>query len=159
MASDRYDNDDTAGVIAPPPLIYLAWLVVGLALNVLWPAGLGVDGGRYAVGAVLFALGGAVAAFSIRQLRNAGTNFETHKPTTAVVTGGPYRFSRNPIYVALTLAYAGIAVAVDSLWVLALLVPAVVVMRYGVIAREERYLERRFGAEYRRYRATVRRWL
>ncbi len=158
MATERNDRDNP-GVIAPPPLIYLGFLVLGLALDYLWPAGVAPDGVRYPSGIALFVLGGAIFAFALRQLRKAGTSVETRKPTTAIVTGGPFRFSRNPIYVALSLVYAGIGFAVDSAWVLALLAPALIVMRYGVVSREERYLERKFGEAYLRYKASVRRWV
>ena len=77
----------------------------------------------------------------------------------ALVTGGIYRHTRNPLYVALALVYAGIAVAADSLWALMFLAPCLGVIRYGVIAREEAYLERKFGEEYRRFKSAVRRWL
>jgi protein-S-isoprenylcysteine O-methyltransferase Ste14 len=83
----------------------------------------------------------------------------TWMPTTALVTGGPYRISRNPIYLALTLVYLGLALAWGSLWPVVLLAPLLIVMRYGVIGREERYLEARFGDAYRAYRAAVRRWI
>ena len=112
-----------------------------------------------AAGAALFAIGGVIAGTAIRQFRRAGTDFKTHRPSTAIVTGGLYRHSRNPIYIALALAYAGIAVAADGLWAMALLVPTLVVVHHGVIAREERYLEGKFGDEYLRYKASVRRWL
>ena len=158
MAGERNQRDNP-GVIAPPPLIYLGFLVIGLLLDYVWPAGVAPDGVRYPSGIALFALGGAIFAFALRQLRKAGTSLEPRKPTTAVVTGGPYRLSRNPIYVALSLAYLGLAVAADSPWAAALLVPALAVMHYGVIAREERYLEGKFGDEYLRYKASVRRWL
>jgi protein-S-isoprenylcysteine O-methyltransferase Ste14 len=75
------------------------------------------------------------------------------------VTDGPFRYTRNPIYVALTLFYLGIGVVLNALWVLLLIVPLIVVMQLGVITREERYLERKFGDEYLRYKARVRRWL
>jgi protein-S-isoprenylcysteine O-methyltransferase Ste14 len=75
-----------------------------------------------------------------------------------VVSGGPYSHSRNTIYVAMVLIYAGIGVAVDGPWILGLLVPLVAVMRYGVIAAEERYMEAKFGDAYRRYKDSVRRW-
>ena len=150
---------DNPGVVAPPPVIYLGFLVLGGALEYLWPIGLAPAGVRLPVGAVLFVLGGAIAVTAIRQFRRAGTNFKTHEPSTAIVTGGLYRHSRNPIYIALSLAYLGIAVAADSPWAVALLVPTLVVVRHGVIAREERYLEGKFGDEYRRYKASVRRWL
>lgn len=91
--------------------------------------------------------------------RSARTSFDVRKPTTVLITDGPFRFSRNPGYLALSLLYAGIAVIADSLWVLALLAPALFVMHYGVIAREELYLERKFGSQYLEYKARVRRWL
>jgi protein-S-isoprenylcysteine O-methyltransferase Ste14 len=81
------------------------------------------------------------------------------KPTTALVTEGPFRYSRNPIYVALTLLYVGVALLINALWILLLVVPAVLVLRYGVIAREEAYLTRKFGDAYRQYTTQVRRWL
>ena len=92
-------------------------------------------------------------------MRRAGTSERTSVPTTALVTTGPFRFSRNPLYVALTLAYLGIAVAAQSLWALALLIVVLIVMQQGVIGREERYLERPFGADYLRYKERVRRWI
>ncbi len=72
---------------------------------------------------------------------------------------GPYRFTRNPIYLGMTIIFTGIAIAADSIWVLALLVPVLVIMNIGVIMREERYLEGKFGEDYRQYKASVRRWL
>ena len=150
---------DNPGVIAIPPLIYLGFLVLGGALDYTWPVGLGAGAVGVLAGAALFALGGAIAFTAIRQFRRAGTNFKTHEPSTAIVTGGLYRHSRNPMYIALGLAYAGIAVAADGLWALALLAPTLVVVHHGVIAREERYLEGKFGDEYLRYKASVRRWL
>jgi protein-S-isoprenylcysteine O-methyltransferase Ste14 len=99
-----------------------------------------------------------VAAAVLRFLR-AGTNIPVNRPTIALVTDGLYRFSRNPIYVALTTSYLGIAIAADSLWTAALVVPVLVVMRVGVIAREEAYLARKFPDAYPAYKARVRRWL
>jgi len=84
---------------------------------------------------------------------------QTSEPTTTIVDTGPYRFTRNPIYLAMLLGLIGLAIALNSLWLLLTLVPFVLVIRYGVVAREEAYLERKFGEDYRRYRARVRRWL
>ncbi len=98
-------------------------------------------------------------ATAIRQFRAAGTNVETWRPTEAIVTRGVYARTRNPIYLAMLAIYTGIALGVDSAWLLALVIPLALVLRYGVIAREERYLEAKFGEPYRAYRATVRRWL
>ena len=153
------DPQDRPGVIAPPPLIYLAFLAAGLGLGYAWPAPLVDDAARYPLGGALAALGVALAVVALLRFRHAGTNVRTEKPATALVTEGPYRYSRNPIYVALTLIYCGIGVAADSGWVLGLAVPLLAVMRYGVVAAEERYLEATFGEAYRHYKGRVRRWL
>ncbi|MDP6404052.1 MAG: isoprenylcysteine carboxylmethyltransferase family protein [Alphaproteobacteria bacterium] len=107
----------------------------------------------------LLAMGLLIVVLALPKFRRAATPVRPDRPSTALISGGPYRFSRNPLYVALTLAYLGLAVALDSLWVLALLVPVLATMQVGVVAREERYLEAKFGDEYRAYKQTVRRWL
>ena len=89
----------------------------------------------------------------------AGSNVPTNLPTTTIVDAGPYRFTRNPIYLGMVLGLIGLAIAINSLWLLMMLVPFALVIRYGVITREEAYLERKFGDVYRRYCARVRRWL
>lgn len=150
---------DAPGVIAPPPLIYGGFLALGAALEWLWPTDLLPAPLRLGAGgaAILAAL--AIAAWAIGQFRRAGTNLDVRKPVTALVISGPFRYSRNPIYLALTLLYLGIGVAADSAWVLALVVPALLVMQLGVVRREERYLSRKFGQKYLTYMGAVRRWL
>lgn len=161
--SEDSRGTDVAGVIAPPPLIFLGFLVLGLVFGHFWPlavVGSGVPAAvRVGVGVAVavVSLGMGVAGF--RQLRNAGTNVRPDRPTTALVIKGVYRYSRNPLYTSMAFLYAGIAVAADSLWALAFLVPALIVVRYGVIAREEAYLERKFGDDYRHFAAAVRRWI
>ena len=152
-------NNDHPGVIALPPLIYLAFLLTGLALDYLWPVAVLPDRVQYTAGFAIMALGGVIVAFTLPQYRKARTNFSPFKPTTAVIVGGPHQFSRNPAYLSLSLLYTGIGIAGDNLWMLGLLVPTLVVMHYGVISREEQYLESKFGEEYLRYKASVRRWL
>ena len=100
-----------------------------------------------------------IMPFVLLRFKEAKTNFDLRKPTTRIITTGPYRFSRNPSYVSLTMLYLGIAIAADSVWVLAGLIPTLVVMHYGVILREEEYLEAKFGEEYLRYKRSVPRWL
>ena len=152
---------DNPGVIVPPPLIFVAFLGVGLAFDFFV---LRVATGFPVVGRSVIAAVLAVAALllgfgALFRFRRAGTNPEPWRPTTAIVTSGVYRFTRNPMYVGMALLYAAIAVAADSVVALILLVPLMAVIRYGVIAREERYLAAKFGDEYRRYQASVRRWL
>lgn len=158
LATDGRGGDHPH-VVALPPLIYLVALVAGIGLDVVWPTSIGSLPIRLTVAAVLIVVAVAVLASALRRFSSAGTPVEVYRPTTALVTGGPYRYSRNPIYLALTLGSAGVAIAANSLWALLLLIPALLVMQFGVIAREERYLEQKFGEEYLRYKASVRRWL
>ena len=153
------DQPDKPGVVTLPPLIYLAFFALGLVLDQFWPLALLTDVLQYVLGSAAVALSMGMAIWTIRHFRRAGTAFDVRRPTSALITDGPFRFSRNPGYLALTFLYAGLAIVIDNLWVVALLVPTLVVMHYGVITREERYLERKFGEEYLGYRASVRRWL
>jgi protein-S-isoprenylcysteine O-methyltransferase Ste14 len=151
---------DRPGVIAQPPFIFLSFLAAGFALDWWRPVAMIADTRvQYVVGGLLIVVGFVIVAAAFRRFKRAGTNVPTPLPATALVTDGVYRHSRNPIYTAMSLVYGGIAIAADSAWVLGLLVPLLVVMRYGVIAREEVYLEAKFGDAYRDYRAKVRRWL
>ncbi len=156
MTSDEHDS---AGVIARPPYIYLGFLALGFVIDFVWPVTIFANGARYPAAFVLVAAGVIIIALGLREFRKADTSVETGKPATAIVASGPFRFSRNPLYLALALFHAGIAIAAGNVWALAMLAPALVVIRYGVIAREERYLERKFGEEYLAYKASVRRWL
>jgi protein-S-isoprenylcysteine O-methyltransferase Ste14 len=157
MASDN----DHPGVIAPPPLIFAAFLGLGLGLDFLAfrvPAGLPAPA-RYGFAALLAVAALALGLGALFRFRRAGTHAEPWRPTTAIVTDGVYRLTRNPMYLGMTLLYAAVAVAADSGVALILIVPLLIVIRYGVIAREERYLIAKFGDEYRRYQSSVRRWL
>ena len=150
---------DTAGVIAPPPLIYLSGLAVGFGLEALLPGGSLPAAVRWGGGGVLVLAGAALLASFNTAFTRKGTAVEPWKPTTAIVTTGPYRLTRNPAYLGMTLVYIGIAVLANALWVLVPLPVVLVVIDRGVIAREERYLERKFGREYIEYKACVRRWM
>jgi protein-S-isoprenylcysteine O-methyltransferase Ste14 len=153
-------NADTAGVVAPPPLLFLGALAVGAAvdfglvrISTGLPARL-----RLGAGAVLAGAAVGLAMAALWRFRTAGTAAEPWRPSTALVTDGVYRFTRNPMYLAMALLYLGITLAMDSGVALILLAPLLALVQAGVIRREERYLERNFGDDYRRYRATVRRW-
>lgn len=154
-------TSDTPGVVAPPPLLFLGVLAVGLALDfVLLRVPTGLPGFlRLAAGAALLVAAGAFIAGALGRFRRAGTRAEPWRPSTALVTDGVYRFTRNPMYLAMALLYLGSALALDSVVALILLPPLLTLVQVGVIAREERYLEGKFGEDYRRYRASVRRWV
>ena len=103
--------------------------------------------------------GGALARGFFRALTGAGTTVSPYSESTALVTSGPYRISRNPGYLGMALGYGGTALLAGALWPFATLIPTLTLIEYGVIRREEPYLERTFGDEYRDYRARTRRWL
>ena len=153
------NQQDTAGVIARPPLLYLVTFAVGLGLSILAPAPILPRGRGIVFGVLLIVIAVSLSVWGVREMRRAGTSESTSTPATALVTTGPFRFSRNPLYTSLTLCYVGIALAARSLWSLLLLPVVLVIMHWGVIFREECYLERRFGEDYVRYKARVRRWL
>ncbi|HSM19382.1 MAG TPA: isoprenylcysteine carboxylmethyltransferase family protein [Hyphomicrobiales bacterium] len=150
---------DTAGVLLPPPVIFLAGLAIGLAAEWLWPAPLLPQTLQYAVGISLMALSAVIAALGFREFFRHRTPVEPYKPTESIITSGPFRYSRNPLYLSLTLLYAGTAFAVDGVWIAVLLVPVLILLHDGVILREEAYLERKFPDVYPAYKARVRRWL
>jgi protein-S-isoprenylcysteine O-methyltransferase Ste14 len=154
------DATDTANVIVRPPIAWAVAVLAGLALNWLMPLPL-VPGWVPAawLGAMVFVLAQAMFAWAIATVTRAGSNVPTNRPTTTIVDSGPYRFTRNPIYLAMALGLIGLAIAFDSPWLLLTLALFALVIRYGVVAREEAYLERKFGDAYRRYRARVRRFL
>ncbi len=152
-------SQDNPGVIAQPPYIFLGFLGLGLGLDAVWPFGLGLAGAEVQAGIAMVCLGLGMVALALRQFAAAGTSYQTRDPARVLLTHGLYRHSRNPVYLGLIGVYAGIGLALDIPWILGLGVPAVVLVRYGVIAREERYLEAKFGEGYGRYRAAVRRWI
>ncbi|HEY3038099.1 MAG TPA: isoprenylcysteine carboxylmethyltransferase family protein [Pyrinomonadaceae bacterium] len=167
MASDdRSDKVETSMVpevanlgIMRPPFVYLGAIALGLLMHFAWPV-------RLVSRAVSMPLGGAVVLvavalflYAVRTFRTAGTPIPGNRPTTTIVRTGPYRYSRNPIYLTFSLLQFGVAFWVNSLWLLVTLIPAVALMSFVVIPREEQYLETRFPSDYLPYKASVRRWL
>lgn len=142
-----------------PPVVYLASIALGLAVHYAWPLQVVPPAVSRPAGALLIILAIGLFITAVRTFRAAGTPVPGNRPTTTIVRTGPYRFSRNPIYLAFSLFHLGLAIWVNSLGLLMTLIPAIAVMALVVIPREERYLEARFPSEYASYRAGVRRWL
>lgn len=152
---------DTAGVIAPPPLVFGVPLVLGLVAH---GQGLGLDiegdwPGRAFGGAILCVFGAALIVLAVLRFRAAKTPPEPWKETTAFVREGVYRLTRNPMYLGMASIYLGITVIAGCLVLAALFVPAFIAIHYGAILREETYLTRKFGDAYLSYKASTRRWL
>jgi protein-S-isoprenylcysteine O-methyltransferase Ste14 len=102
---------------------------------------------------------GVLAQWGARTMRRAGTNVLPNKPSLAIVTDGPFRFTRNPLYLTNAIFYVGLTFIFNTVWPLLLLVPMLFVVDWGIIRREERYLEAKFGGDYLAYKVRVRRWL
>jgi protein-S-isoprenylcysteine O-methyltransferase Ste14 len=143
----------------PPPFIYLVGLGIGWLLDAWYPLGRIPDTARWVLGGTLGVAGLGIMLSALRLMRRAGTAINPTKPTTRLVLAGPFRFTRNPLYLSLLLIYGAIAVLTNGIWGLVLLPAVIVTLQRVVISKEEAYLERRFGEEYRSYRARVRRWI
>jgi len=153
------NNLDHADVRIPPPLIYVAGFVLGLALERFLPV-LVLPKIPSRVAAVLcIAVGVTIAVWSVGLFHRERTSFVPIKPTTTLVIYGPYRFTRNPMYLGLVCVYLGIALWFGIFWALILLPAVMALIQRYVIIREEQYLERKFGGEYLKYKADVRRWI
>jgi protein-S-isoprenylcysteine O-methyltransferase Ste14 len=153
------ETTETAGIRFPPPLAYLAGLLAGAVLELAFP----IDGPPTAVRIAVAAAGVAASLYlglgATGRFQRAGTAVIPFSPTTALVTSGPYRITRNPMYVAMAFLYVAIAVGFGLIWALAVLPLVLVVIDRLVIAKEEPYLERLFGQQYLDYKRRVRRWL
>jgi len=156
------ETRDTAGIIAPPPLIALAALLLGLALDWLMPAFLltvllTLDV-RIVLGVLLAAAGCALAIAGRNTFVRNGTQVNPYRASSALVVSGVYDYVRNPMYVGLAFLVSGLGIGFASDWTLVMLVPAAAVIHFGVVKREERYLEAKFGEACRQYKARVPRY-
>jgi protein-S-isoprenylcysteine O-methyltransferase Ste14 len=153
------DERDNPGIRVPPPLIYVVPLLLGLLLDKRRHLPFLPRGVARWLGVSLLGAGALLNAWFLLTIRKTDVPIRTDRPVPRLTTGGPFRYSRNPSYLALAMIYAGIASLRDSLWAMLLLAPVLRVMRREVIGREERYLERAFGEEYLAYKGRVRRWI
>lgn len=158
MSSDEREVD-VPGVLVFPPVLLGGAMVLGFALDWLRPTPLLPAATARTLGVALFALSAALGGYALRTLVRAGTNVSPEEPTLALVTDGPYRWTRNPIYVAGLGVCLATAFLVNGVAPLLLLVPAAALLHWGVVLREERYLAAKFGEAYRAYRSRVRRWI
>lgn len=147
-------------LIAPPPVMYIVAYISGCVIHILLPAKIFVTSYIHVVaGLLLFLVGIGLARWSFMTMRRNGTTGNPRQPSTALVTTGPFRISRNPVYLAMTGLYIGLSFIQNSVWPLLFLVPLLLMMEWGVIRREEKYLAAVFGEAYDAYRQRVRRWI
>ena len=167
MATDNeheLDNDrlpDHAGVAFHPPLMLGILLAGGFGLRTLVPMPIPLLGEGIASigGPTIVVVALVLAIWAARTIRAGGASIPTNEPTDVIVSAGPYRFSRNPIYLAMVMLLIGVGVWANTLWLAAMAVVDAALLSWGVISREEAYLRRKFGAEYSAYTERVRRWL
>ena len=150
--------EDNADVIGRPPAVALAALGTGAVLHLIIPVEIVPGVPTWVLGIPLAAFSLALFLLSIREFSRHGTPVRGTEPVVTIVSSGPYRFSRNPIYLSFVLLQLAIALTANSAWILLMVLPTLLYLSFGVIAREESYLRRKFGDEYVRYTASVRRW-
>ena len=150
---------DSPGVVAPPPLIYGVPLAAGLYMNRADPFPIIPEQYARWIGVALLAVAVVMGVSAFAQFWRKHTAVMPYRPTTAIIQSGPFRITRNPLYLSLAIGYIGIAMLMNAAWPLLLLPLVLLVMHRGVILREERYLEQKFGDEYNSYKMRVRRWL
>ena len=150
--------EDHADVVGRPPAVALAALAVGVVLHLVVPVEIAPGLATWVLGIPVAIVSLALFLLSVREFSRHGTPVRGTEPVTTIVATGPYRFSRNPIYLSFVLLQLGIALTVNSVWILLMVIPTLLYLSFGVIAREESYLARKFGDEYRGYRNSVRRW-
>jgi protein-S-isoprenylcysteine O-methyltransferase Ste14 len=154
------DKKDSPGVIAPPPLIFLSGLISGGIVHWFFPVYIFPPLFVVKIAGALLIVGGLGIILDVHlKMKRARTNIEPWKPTTKIISDGIYAYSRNPVYVAMLLIYLGAVFVFNSFWFLPFLILVLLVMHYGVIIREESYLEGKFGEEYRQYKKRIRRWI
>lgn len=152
-------KEDNPGVIAPPPLIFLCFLILGYLLNRYYPLAVLEGPLSTIISAIFFVYAGLTAGLAFFYMVKSGTNVDVRKPTNAIVTVSVFSYTRNPMYISMVILLIAFSLLLNALWI-ALLIPLFMfVMQKGVIEREEAYLENKFGSEYLQYKNRVRRWI
>src|SRR4051812_29927348 len=159
MPGEPLPVKDNPGLPIPPPLLFVLPILAAIPLERFYPTMLAAGAVRWISGGLFVGLGMALDIAGFVTQRRAGTSPIPIRPTTRIVSDGVYRYTRNPMYVGFALCTLGIAILCDSLWMVAVVPIGLVLTNVLIVTREERYLERKFGDEYREYQRQVRRWL
>lgn len=156
------DPSDSPGVIMFPPALWAATVLLGLVMHYFWRWHIMATVPAWclaSLGALMIVLGGSLAIWGRNTMVRGGTNVLPSRPALAIITAGPFRFTRNPLYLGNLLVYVGLTLIFNSAELLALFLPMYLLLHWGIVRREERYLEGKFGAAYLAYKASVRRWI
>lgn len=143
----------------PAPIYYGLALALGFALNTIWDIGVLPVPWGFVMGIVLIVISILITLPVLLQFKRQKTTFDSRRVPTSLIMEGPFRYSRNPSYVALTLLYLGLVLVLNSFWLILLLLPVLIMVDRKIICSEEKYLTQKFGDDYRQYQSSVRRWL
>ena len=157
--SSRDAPPDHAGVAFHPPILLVAFLILGFVLRAIVPLSFAPEQSVALIGPIIVVMSFVMFFWAITTMRRSGGSIPTGEPTDTIVHSGPYRYSRNPIYVSMVGLLLGVGVWGNTLWLIGLAVLAAYLLWWGVISREDDYLERKFGSDYISYKSHVRRWL
>jgi protein-S-isoprenylcysteine O-methyltransferase Ste14 len=152
-------NSDAPNVRIIPPLVYLAGIVIGFLPNAWMPIKVVSSSVAWTIGGILFFCGAVLTGSAVSRFKDADTTVRPDRAASTLVIAGPYRITRNPMYLGFALAYLGIAIAGQSIWALVLLPVVLIIVQRGAIEPEETFLQKRFGADYVGYKNRVRRWI
>jgi len=155
--SDSHSGVPNVKII--PPLVYLAGIVIGIVISIRIPTKIVPSSLAWMLGGILIVCGAVLTGSAILKFKGVGTTVRPDRAASTLVVVGPYRITRNPMYLGLALVYVGITIADQSVWALILLPVGLTIIQRRAIAPEEAFLERRFGANYIRYKENVRRWI
>ncbi|MDX2111431.1 MAG: isoprenylcysteine carboxylmethyltransferase family protein [Verrucomicrobiota bacterium] len=150
---------DNPGVLVFPPLLFLVCCAASGLLHLIWTIPLMNRQASWWLGGVLALLAGSLASWASRTMKRAGTNIRPNQPSLTVVTSGPFRLTRNPMYLSLCILQSSIAILINGWLPLLVVVPLALILHFGVVLREERYLERKFGDKYLAFKQSTRRWI
>jgi protein-S-isoprenylcysteine O-methyltransferase Ste14 len=153
------NNRETPRIRAQPPIIYFGTIIIGILFNHWFPAKWSPKLVQLCAGIPFTLFSAFLASITFREFIRHGVSVDHKKPTRKIITTGPFRFTRNPLYISGILLVVGVGVLLNNLWIVGLLVPSVFLVMYGAILQEERYLSTKFGEEYLKYKSSVRRWL
>jgi protein-S-isoprenylcysteine O-methyltransferase Ste14 len=154
-----YISSDAPSVKIIPPLVYLAGIVIGFLASIWMPTKVVPNLLAWTVGGILVFCGAVLTGSAVLKFKDAGTTVRPDRAASTLVIAGPYKITRNPMYLGLAFVYAGIAIAGQSVWALILLAVVLIIVQRGAIEPEEAFLEKRFGADYLSYKEKVRRWI
>jgi protein-S-isoprenylcysteine O-methyltransferase Ste14 len=156
---DPPDKADHPGVIAFPPLIFVGCAIAGGLFQLMFPLRIMNASVARTLGIVLASIAGCLSIWAFRVMKANGTNVRPDQPATTIVRGGPFRFTRNPMYLSLCLLQLALGLSLNAWFLLLFLIPLALILHFGVVRREESYLEAKFGEPYLALKREVRRWL